>query len=55
MDPRITLTLFILLGTIIEIALVWSPNFLSNEILKYIAGIFVILDVLALLKILLNI
>ncbi len=55
MDPRIMLTLFILIGTIIEIALVWSPNFFTNETLRYIAGIFVVLDVLALLKILLNI
>ena len=55
MDPRIILTLSILLGTIIEIILVWFPNLFSNEILKYIAGIFVILDVLALLKILMNI
>jgi len=55
MDPRITLTIFILLGTIIEIALVWSPNFFANETLRYIAGIFVVLDVLALLRILLNI
>jgi len=55
MDPHITLTLFILLGTIIEIALVWSPNFFTNETLRYIAGIFVVLDVLTLLKILMNI
>jgi len=55
MDLRITLTLFILLGTIIEIALVWSPNFFTNETLRYIAGIFVVLDVLALLSILMNI
>jgi len=55
MDPKITLTLFILLGTVIEIALVWSPNFFTNETLRYIAGIFVVLDVLALLNILMNI
>jgi len=55
MDSRIILTLFILLGTIIEIILVWSPNIFSNETLKYISGAFVVLDVLALLKILLNI
>jgi hypothetical protein len=55
MDPRIILTLFILLGTIIEIVLVWLPNFFANETLRYIAGIFVVLDVLALLKILMNI
>ena len=55
MDPHITLTLFILLGTIIEIVLVWSLNFFTNETLRYIAGIFVVLDILALLKILLNI
>ncbi len=55
MDSRIVLTLFILLGTIIEIALVWSPNFFTNEALRYIAGIFVALDVLALLSILLEI
>ncbi len=39
----------------IEIALVWSPNFFTNETLRYIAGIFVVLDVLALLSILLEI
>jgi len=55
MDPHITLTLFILLGTVIEIILIWSPNFFTNETLRYIVGIFIILDVLALLKILLNI
>ena len=55
MDPRITLTIFILLGTVIEIALVWSPGFFQNETLRYIAGIFVVLDVLALLKILIDI
>ena len=55
MDPKIILTLFILLGTIIEIILIWFPNFFINEILKYIAGIFIVLDVLALLKILINI
>jgi len=55
MDPKIILTLFILLGTAIEIALIWSPNFFQNETLRYIAGIFVVLDVLALLKILMYI
>ncbi len=55
MDLRIMLTLFILLGTIIEIALVWFPNFFTNETLRYIAGIFVVLDVLTLLSILLEI
>ena len=55
MDSHITLTLFILLGTIIEIALVWLPNFFTNDTLRYIAGIFVVLDVLALLSILLEI
>jgi len=55
MDPRITLTIFILLGTIIEILLVWSPGFFQNETLRYIMGIFVVLDVLALLRILMYI
>ncbi len=55
MDSKITLTLFVLLGTIIEIILIWFPNIFSNEILKYIAGVFVVLDVLALLEILMNI
>ncbi len=55
MDQRIMLTLFILIGTIIEIILVWLPNFFTNETLRYIAGIFVVLDILALLKILMNI
>jgi len=54
MDPKIILTLFILLGTAIEITLIWSPNFFTNETLRYVAGIFVVLDVLALLKILMN-
>jgi len=49
------LTLFIILGTIVEIALLWDPNMFSNEALRYIAGIFVVLDVLALLKILMYI
>ncbi len=31
------------------------PNFFTNETLRYIAGIFVVLDVLALLSILLEI
>ena len=55
MDPRIMLTLFILLGTAVEIALVWSPGFFTNETLRYIAGTFVVLDLLALLKILMEI
>ena len=55
MDSKITLTLFVLLGTIIEIILIWFPNIFSNEILKYIAGVFAVLDVLALLEILMNI
>jgi len=55
MSPKIILTLFILLGTVIEIILIWSPNFFQNETLRYIAGIFVVLDVLALLKILMYI
>jgi hypothetical protein len=55
MDSKITLTLFVLLGTIIEIILIWFPNIFSNEILKYIVGVFVVLDVLALLEILMNI
>jgi len=40
MNQRIILTLFILLGTIIEIVLVWLPNFFTNETLRYIASIF---------------
>ena len=55
MDPKIIPTLSILLGTIVEIALLWDPKIFYNEILRYIAGIFVVLDILALLEILMNI
>ncbi|MGC9123726.1 MAG: hypothetical protein ACP5IB_06655 [Thermoplasmata archaeon] len=46
--------IIIIAGTIIELLLLFSPQIFSNEILKFSAGIIVALDVLALLKILLN-
>lgn len=55
MDSRLFVSLIIIGGTVIELALVWDLSLLSNELIKYLAGIVVVLDVLALLKILLNI
>ncbi|QFW68485.1 MAG: hypothetical protein NV1_07 [Nanoarchaeotal virus 1] len=55
MDPRIISSLVIIGGTAVELALIWDLGLFSNELLKYLAGILVVLDVLALLKILLNI
>jgi len=54
-DPRIISSLVIIGGTVIELALIWDLSLFSNELLKYLAGIIVVLDILALLKILLNI
>jgi hypothetical protein len=55
MIDKIMLTLFILLGTIAEIALLWDPRILSDDFLKYIIGIFVVLDMIALIRILMEI
>lgn len=55
MDPKLFVSLIIIGGTIVELAIVWDLSLLSNELIKYLAGIVVVLDVLALLKILLNI
>jgi hypothetical protein len=54
-DPRLSISLVIIGGTAVELAIVWNLNLLSNELIRYLAGIIVVLDVLALLKILLNI
>jgi len=54
-DPKIATSLIIIGGTIVELALIWNISLFSNEIIKYLAGIIVVLDVLALLEILLNI
>jgi hypothetical protein len=54
-DPKITASLIVVGGTIVELALIWNIGLFSNEIIKYLAGIIVVLDVLALLEILLNI
>jgi hypothetical protein len=54
-DPKIAVSLIVIGGTIVELALIWNLSLFSNEIIKYLAGIIVVLDVLALLKILLNI
>ena len=55
MLSKIIFTLFIILGTIAEIALLWDPKILSNELLRYTIGIFVVLDMIALIKILMEI
>jgi hypothetical protein len=54
-DPRIITSLIVVGGTLVELALIWNLSLFSNEIIKYLAGILVVLDVLALLKILLEI
>jgi hypothetical protein len=54
-DPRLFISLVIIGGTIIELAIVWNLNLLSNELIRYLAGIVVVFDILALLKILLEI
>jgi len=54
-DPKITASLMVVGGTLVELALIWNLSLFSNEIIKYLAGIIVVLDVLVLLKILLNI
>jgi hypothetical protein len=54
-DPRLFISLVIIGGTIVELAIVWNLNLLSNELIRYLAGIVVVLDILALLKILLEI
>ena len=55
MDPRLFISLVIIGGTIVELAIVWNLNLLSNELIRYLAGVVVVLDILALLKILLEI
>jgi len=54
-DPKLISSLVIVGGTMVELALIWNLNLFSNELVKYIAGIIIVLDVLALLKILLEI
>jgi hypothetical protein len=54
-DPRLIISLVVIGGTVVELAIIWNLNLLSNELIRYLAGIVVVLDVLALLKILLNI
>ena len=47
--------LVIILGTIIEILFLIAPSLFVNEYAKLIVGIIVSLDILALIKILMNI
>jgi len=54
-DLRLVISLIIIGGTAVELAVVWNLNLLSNELIKYLAGVVVVLDILALLKILLEI
>jgi hypothetical protein len=54
-DPRLVISLIIVGGTVVELAIVWNLNLLSNELIRYLAGVVVVLDILALLKILLEI
>jgi len=55
MFSKIILTLFVILGTIAEIAIIWDPKILSNGFLKYIIRIFIILYAIALIKLLMKI
>ncbi len=55
MDPRLFTSLVIIGGTIVELAIIWNLNLLSNIYIRYLAGVVVVLDILALLKILLEI
>jgi hypothetical protein len=47
--------LVILLGTIVEVLFLIAPSLFVNEYIKLIVGIIVSLDILALIKILMNI
>jgi len=55
MEGKMLASLFIVIGTLIELYLLWNPSFFSNEYVKFAAGNIVVLDVLALLQILLTI
>jgi len=55
MDSKLLMSTFIIVGTLIELYLLWNPSFFSNEYIKFAAGGVVVLDILALLQILLNI
>jgi hypothetical protein len=54
-DPKIITSLMVVGGTLVELALIWDLNLFSNELIKYLAGVIVTLDILVLLKILLEI
>ncbi|MGC9133525.1 MAG: hypothetical protein ACP5GJ_03955 [Nanopusillaceae archaeon] len=47
--------LAVLLGTIVEVLFLVVPSLFVNEYIKFIVGIIVSIDILALLKILMNI
>ncbi len=44
MDPRIITSLIVVGGTLVELALIWDLGLFLNELLKYLAGIIVVLD-----------
>jgi len=50
MESKILSSIFIIIGTLVELYLLWNPSFFSNEYVKFAAGSIVVLDVLALLK-----
>jgi hypothetical protein len=55
MESKIISSIFIIIGTLVELYLLWNPSFFSNEYVKFAAESIVVLDVLALLEILLTI
>jgi len=55
MEGKPLASIFIIIGTLVELYLLWNPSFFSNEYIKLAAGSIVVLDVLSLLEILLTI
>jgi len=55
MEGKPLASIFIIIGTLVELYLLWNPSFFSNEYVKFAAGSIVVLDVLSLLQILLTI
>jgi len=55
MESKMLASIFMIIGTLIELYLLWNPSFFTNEYVKFAAGSIVVLDVLALLQILLTI
>ncbi|BBL45829.1 hypothetical protein MJ1_0686 [Nanobdella aerobiophila] len=55
MVAKLLESIIIIGSTLLELYLLWDPNFFNNEVVKLGAGGVVALDILALLGILINI